>query len=304
MSFFKSKQNPETPDWIPECKEIQERWFVFLNKLEDKMQELCETSIPELENTFVGDETVKSTYYKLLSGIKGQLNQIRKKARDAYEEKIEAFYNNIKCEISVFSPYYHCLSDFRTACSERYCQGFDKRYEYWNNKLEEINQEDFEQQYQDIITEFELTKNAFYCTQCGGNIPLEKIYIITTAIKCTNCQTQNTFEPSSLSRNLEHIGREVAEKRTEHLKMEYLQEVKNERDLYFRKHELELSKDKNQKEIDDLNILRQKSIKNAPILYEKYLRAMFDEWNKIVPDLIEQNEKFYQWQLTNFRKTY
>ncbi len=81
MSFFQSKQNSETPDWIFECKEIQERWFLFLSKLEDKMQELCEMSIPELENTLANDEVFKRTYHKLLSGTQGQLTQIKKSRR-------------------------------------------------------------------------------------------------------------------------------------------------------------------------------------------------------------------------------
>jgi hypothetical protein len=29
-------------------------------------------------------------------------------------------------------------------------------------------------------------------------------------------------------------------------------------------------------------------------LYRQYLRAMFDEWNSIVPDIAEENEKFHE----------
>ncbi|GAA6768084.1 hypothetical protein AAFH68_40360 [Flavobacterium sp. CGRL1] len=49
--------------------------------------------------------------------------------------------------------------------------------------------------------------------------------------------------------------------------------------------------------MDDLEEQRQAAIKNAPKLYQVYLRAMYDEWNKITPDLKEHNEKMYQNQL-------
>jgi hypothetical protein len=39
-----------------------------------------------------------------------------------------------------------------------------------------------------------------------------------------------------------------------------------------------------------------------PALYQTYLRAMFDEWNKINPALTDEHEKFYNRLLNDYQK--
>jgi len=39
----------------------------------------------------------------------------------------------------------------------------------------------------------------------------------------------------------------------------------------------------------------------APKLYQHYLRAMFDEWNKINPDMEQEHEKFYTRLLNEYK---
>ena len=306
----KQKNGEQLPEWVEQCNETQERWFAFLDKLEAKMNELCEAAIPELESLFVTDEDhYKRTYHKVVSGIKGQLNQIRKKAADAYEDKVNALYDGIKGQVSVMSPHYNSLSDFRTKCSERYHRQFDKKYQSWNTQLDATQKEDFEIKYQQIITDFENIKNSFTCKQCGGKLSIPKIFFISTIITCPYCQTQNTFEPSSQARNLEQLGRQLAEQRTQPLLNNYMLAHGKEQEIYFEMHELKLKRfinleheAANKKQLADLEAQRQQAIKDAPVFYETYLRAMFNEWNKIVPDLATQNEKFYLRQLKDFRK--
>ena len=109
FNIFKSnKEENNQPDWLPEVQETQERWTVFLGKLEDKMQELCEAAVPELTDLFNGgdDDFHKSTFHRMYAGISGQLENIRKKAYDAYDEKILSLYDDIRSEVSVTSPHY------------------------------------------------------------------------------------------------------------------------------------------------------------------------------------------------------
>jgi RNA polymerase-binding transcription factor DksA len=309
--FSFTKKEEEKPEWIAQAQENKERIFIFFDKLEAKMKELCEAAIPELTETLNTDDDIyKRTYGRLAAGIKGQLENIRKKAYDIYEEKINDFYSDVKSDVSVMSPYYDVLSDFRTACSDRYHKQFEEQYQYWREKIDETSYEDMEVQYKKILDEFEAIKNKFNCKQCGGNIAIEKIFFITTFITCPHCQTQNTFEPSTQAGGLESLGRELAEQRTAHLLKAYNDENKKERDLYHERHTLSLSRihEKDKKELarvnqlmDELELQRQNAIKDAPPLYEKYLRAMFDEWNKIVPDLAIHNEKFYERMLNDFR---
>lgn len=307
--FNKKESGEPLPEWFATLEESKERWFLFLEKLEIKIEELCTAAIPELKELLATDEDIyKRTFHHVYAGVNGQLQNIREKARDTYEDKIIDMYENIKPEISVLNPYYNLLSDFSTVCSERYHKDFEQKYEYWQNQLEKTRERDLEIEYNKIVTEFDAIKNKFNCKQCGGNITIEKIFFMTTYITCSHCQTQNTFDPSTQARTLQNFAKELAEQRTSHLYEIYLTENNKERELYHERHELSLStiheKDKKvleQKSIqmDTLEKQRKEVIKNAPKLYRTYLRAMYDEWNKITPDLKEHNEKMYENQINN-----
>lgn len=82
---------------------------------------------------------------------------------------------------------------------------------------------------------------------------------------CAYCGTQNTFLPSTGAQLVLHRARSLAEQRTAHLLKIY-----------------------------------ESSDPKQPALYRQYLRAMFDEWNKIVPDMAAENEKFYHRLLKDY----
>ncbi|MFD1602423.1 hypothetical protein ACFSJW_21655 [Flavobacterium artemisiae] len=303
----KGKENEETfPEWYAELQESQQRWFSFLEKLEAKMEEFATAAIPELKEILQSDDDLyKRTFHRVYSGVNGQLSNTREKARETYDEKILSVYYNYNSQISVLSKHHDLVSDFRNACSDRY-EEFENKYEFWRNQIEKTQERDLEVEYQKILDEYEAIKNKFNCTQCGGAIEIEKIFLIETYILCPYCQTQNTFAPSTQARNLQNIARGLAEQRTAHLYEEFERESIKERELYHQRHELSLSKihesDKKilneiQAKMDDLEEQRQFVIKNAPRLNQIYLRAMYDEWNKITPDLKEHNEKMYQNQI-------
>jgi len=310
FGLFNNKKNEKEeafPEWYPELQESQQRWFTFLEKLESKMEELATAAIPELKQLLEDDDDFyKRTFHKVYSGVNGQLNNIREKARDTYEEKINDVYYRYDSQVSVLSKHHSLLSDFRSACGDRYHDEFENKYDYWRKQIEKTQERDLEIEYEKILNEFETIKDKFNCTQCSGNITIEKIFLIETYITCPYCQTQNTFAPSTQGRNLQNIARGLAEQRTAHLYEEFETENDKERDLYHQRHELSLSKihesDKKvlseiQAKMDELEEQRQFAIKNAPKLKQIYLRAMYDEWNKITPDLKEHNEKMYQNQL-------
>lgn len=316
MFNFSNKENTtkagaEIPEWAAQCTENQERIFIFLDKLEIKMQELCEAAIPELLAVFKTDNDMKRGFYLLQSGIEGQLTNIRKKATDVFNEKVLELYDELN--ISIMSPHHDIIYQFRQQCSKRYNQQFNDAYQYWHNKIQDTAKEtDLEEQYQQIITEYESIKDKFKCKQCGGALSIHKIFFISTYITCPQCQTQNTFEPSTQAKNLEHLGKKLAEQRTEHLLLAYQIANQKERDLWQQKHEMRLkginygnkkAEAENKILLDNLELQRLQAINDAPPFYEIYLRAMFNEWNILVPDLAEQNDKFYLRQLEDFRKS-
>jgi len=305
--FNKNQGFESLPEWFTTLEESKERLFLFLDKLEAKMEELCNAAIPELKELLANDEDMyKRTFHRVYAGINGQLSNIRERARDVYDEKINDLYDNLKAAVSVLHPHYDLLSKFRTECSDRYNKEFEEKYQYWRNQLEKTQERDLEIEYQKIVAEYDEIKNSFNCKQCGGSITIEKIFFIDTYIACSHCQTQNTFEPSSQARNLQNFARNLAEQRVSHLLEIYHAENNKERELYHERHELSLStiheKDKKilaqkQSQMDDLENRRKEVIKNAPKLYHVYLRAMYDQWNKITPDLKEHHEKLYENQI-------
>jgi RNA polymerase-binding transcription factor DksA len=285
------------PEWLALLKENEERYLIFLNKLEEKAMELTDASIPELKALKTEDER---QFGLMLNGILGQLESIRDKANTVFDEKIENVYQNYKEEVDVLHPYYSRLTEFRAVCSDQLHNGLEEKLSQLRDQLQETNNEDFEVVYQQILDEFETIKNQFKCQQCGDTIPLTKIYFVTTHLACPSCQNKNTFTPSSLAQGLEHVGRSLAEQRTKPLLDKYYEEQNRERELYLQGHHLKLKRDfhkKNEvleKQIEDVEQQRNESKALIPNYYQDYERAMFDEWKKLVPDLAEHNERFYQ----------
>lgn len=302
MGLFGRKTETQ-PDWLTTLQSNQERLFVFLDKLETRMQELCEAAIPELQALNAdSSDSYKQTYFKVRAGVLGQLNTIHTKATETYEEKIVATYRYYSDQISLSNGKYRNVDDFLNVCSNR-LHVFTTKYDTWQQQLMATEQEDYEVKYQEIVADYNTIKNAFTCSQCGSGIFIDKIYFVTTYLKCPACSSQNVFDPGSKAKGLEHIARSLAEQRTRHLLARSKEEEERERSLYHEVHELSLSlhfeKDKVRKaqkeqRVKELNQQREEAKARAPQLYQQYARAMFDEWNKLVPELAAHNERFYE----------
>ncbi|MBZ4192640.1 hypothetical protein [Niabella beijingensis] len=266
FSLFNNNNGDESalpPGQTRQIHETQERWFTFLKKLEERVEELCTAAIPELKAMRSSTDAVyEANVGQVLSGLRGQINQVREKARQTEEEKVRPFYRQLDQAGS-----FNAALEFSETCSGRYRQ-FEAFCQSWYGQLEAATKQDHEALYQKILAEHEQLRDRFRCQQCGAPISIEKIYFTTTYLKCPACSTQNTYEPSTLARSLNWIARDLAEARTAHLLAAY-------------------NNDASQR----------------PELYRVYLRAMFDEWNKLVPDLTESNEKFYERQLADFNRS-
>jgi RNA polymerase-binding transcription factor DksA len=289
-----------------EMHETKERFFVFIGKLEEKLKEFTAASIPELKELNNTDtDQFKRGYLRMKSAVLGQLDSIQKKAVDVKEEKIAGYifpFNDH--EISKL------YSEFRNECYDRFLQ-LDELYARCRQEVEDTYSEDFELQYQKILDEYESIKDKFHCKQCGSPIAIDKLYFTTTYITCPACQTRNTFEPSSLAKMLEHIGRSLAEQRTRHLLKEHDEIPRQTQILYMQRHELELSLihendktivEQKKAQIQAIEKQQQDLESKRPALYQNYLRAMFDEWNKINPALADEHEKFYTRLLNDYQK--
>ncbi|HWV68070.1 hypothetical protein [Chitinophaga sp.] len=261
----------ENPALIAEINTRQERWFTFLDKLEARMLEMITAAVPELQRAFREDtDPYKRAHSQMVLGLTGQVNQMRNKANEVKDDNIISFVyaseSMIPSVITTAGHQYHGkLHTFRMACLNRHFIFEEKINEAITLLKNAAGEQDLEGAYQEELAAFERIRHRFSCKQCGGNITIPKMFFIDTYITCPFCQSQNTFSPSTGARMVFHQARSLAEQRTAHLLRNY-----------------EETRPKN------------------PALYRHYLRAMFDEWNKIVPDMAGENEKFYERLLSDY----
>lgn len=189
-------------------RQTQERWFVFLEKLEARMDEMCTAAVPELKKVFEEDtDPYKRAHGRMLAGLLGQLNQMRDKANEVREEKIFGLL--------------HVSYTFQAACYQRH-QEFEERLHHYTDMLKDAaGQQDLESFYREQLEAFERIRDQFTCKQCGGKITIPKMFFIATYVTCPYCQTQNTFMPSSGAQLMLHQARSLAEQRTAHLLKAY-----------------------------------------------------------------------------------
>jgi hypothetical protein len=307
----KGEENIALPAWVKEMKETEQRWIVFIEKMQQRLNELGEAAIPELEQAFNADkENDTNHYHRIRSGVVGQIRSMRDKANDFYEEKINDFYIDYISKTQHSNPAREWLDDFRTN-NHNLLNEFETICDKWVDKAEATEIENPEEKYQNILNTYQGIKEKFKCSQCGSKIKIEKIYFISTYLPCGHCQTQNTFDPGSTIKELEWVTRSLAEARTKHILDASVHANEKERELYAQIHELKLDanfeKDGGKKAAMEakkklLEEQRQQCIKDAPELYKKYLRAMFDEWHRLMPDMKEQNERVYDGMLQNYKR--
>jgi hypothetical protein len=281
--------------------EQQGRWLTFLEKLENRAKELYDTALPELNALKrADDDPNKAAYHKVLSGVCGQISTIASKARDTHEKEVLDFYYYMREDIKALHPLAKNLTDFRDICREKFNE-FETLMNNLEKKLREETRDEVEEEYAKIIESFNVAKSKFLCSQCGYLLPIERIFFISVHIPCPACGAQNTLEPGRDARNLQFIAEKLAQKRCEPLLDAYNNEKQNERDLYHKAHAIKLDaihkSDKEKaiakEQIEAINLERSLFIKNAPHLYNKYLRAVCDEMNGILPEFRAHHEKFY-----------
>lgn len=298
-------------EWLAQIHENQQRFLDFLDKIEVRMQELTDAAIPELtemrNNT---KESFKMDFHRMKSGIDGQMENIRKKVYDVHDDKILDLYHEIKHNYSPKDKERDLLDTFRTNCRNRY-NIFEEKYQVCSNAINATDYEDYEIAYQKVLDEYAAIKDKFNCKQCGSPISIEKIFFINVHLNCTSCQTQNTFEPSTQAKMLQHFAQDLARQRAADLYEKYQKEDEKERLYYYEIHPLKLSlnfeKDSKIKaeveaKIADLEAKRQESIKNTPLFRKEYLHKKFAEWKKITPDLADHLETRLQNELANIEE--
>jgi hypothetical protein len=299
-------------EWLDEMSGIEKRWFVFLDRLEERVKEFVEASIPELKETYKNDTDIaKRNYQRLADSVEGQIESVRKKADKVYGKEIEDYYQRlISYFVDADNDDWDGLEDTAAnteyaSCHPRY-KKFEDTMDFWSGKVKEVSEENLEAKYQAILDEYEQLKDKFACKQCGSPITIPQIFLTTAHVECPSCQTHNTFEPGSRARELDYLGQELAEQRTARLLKAYDDEKDRLDTVWDRISDFESDMDdedpKDKEKLTALKVEYQAIRDNIPNLYKTYLKAKFDEWIKLVPQLAEQNQKVYEGWLADYER--
>lgn len=251
LNIFGFNKNEETSqrDNIqqPETSTPFGRLQIFLGKLDDRAQEIAK-EVEESAQLIADADTdpYKRSFLQFKSAIIAQFTQIIQKASSTYQTKVIPSARGM--EMLEIAPYY---SDWNA----RMVNMMEKLF---NGVLER----DLEKEYALTMEEYNLAVDAFHCSQCGAKLDINRFYFQSSYITCEYCQTQNTFDPGSKARMIEHIVQPLARARC--------------KDLY------QIYQDKK----------TQTSKRDARDEHEAYLDALITEMNSILPGMEQQHQSY------------
>ncbi|BAV07132.1 hypothetical protein SAMN05421788_102241 [Filimonas lacunae] len=289
-------------DLMQQLSDTEQRLNAFLQKLDQRADELLEGYLAEAPAIIAGDDQYGQSMYRFTNATRGQIQTLRQKADDVRQKQIRPLYESYATSANFGTPVYSTVQDWFNRCTDTLNAWEDNLFNRMDTAIEKAEWKDYEVVFSNLMNNYHQQKENVHCKQCGAKLTIEGVYYYSTYIPCNFCNTQNIFDPGTSARELEHTARQLAEQRCKPMKDAHEQMNQHERDLYMQGHELHLSliheKDKNtintvNNKIAALEAERQEAIRKAPELLEAYYRAMFDEMTKLLPDLSEHNDKFF-----------
>ena len=199
----------------PDLENLKTRFGVFTSKLLDKATELEHEAKLSVQEVYDEDsDHYKRAYGQFKLGIEGQFKSLIDKASDVYNQQIVCLRNDSRYTNT--SEWYIEMHDLS--------RGFeDSIRQKMKNIFDSVILISNEVYLQNTLDEYEVIKDAFNCSQCGANLTIDQIYFVSTYITCPFCQTQNTFVPGTLMKELESLSRDLAQERLKSIEIKYAQ---------------------------------------------------------------------------------
>lgn len=196
---------PSAPPWYAAVSALQRRYLDFVDKLVVRGGELVAAAVPQLHQ--LANESTDDPYQagRVQMAVQQQLYDLETKAQQVYDQQID----DPDCAYDEDSSLF---GDFQSVCNER-IEWLSALVERWKIQLERAAQPDYQVEYSRIVAEFEATKGTYRCQQCGGQLPIDRIFFIDVYVACPQCQTQSQFSPPPTARSLDTIARPFAEQR-------------------------------------------------------------------------------------------
>jgi len=294
-----------------ELATLENRLDTFLAKLNERVDVLLSGFIEEAPAVMAEDDRFGQAYYRFSSAMKGQIANMREKLREVLEKQIEPVYSRYSDTLSVGSEAYNMLREWRNRCADKANEWEEQLHHRVEETTELVERKDYEPVFEEMMNNYWQQCQSVNCRQCGANLSIKQVYYYSAYVACSHCQTQNIFEPGTIARDIEHTARKLAEQRSKHFMDAHEQRNREERDLYQQMHELQLTLSMDERmskrgakyeQLLSLEAKRVQAENEAPELLDKYYRNIFDELNKLLPDLEEHHEKFFLSLQANYKR--
>lgn len=236
---------------------ITDRARTFFTKMEERAQEIMEEA--RVSGQLVADadsDPFKRSFLQFKGAIIAQFMAIIQKGSTTYQTQIMPNARGVDM----------------IALSQLFNSWHTKVLTMMNNAFDNVIERNLEQEYKDIMESYNLVRDKFNCRQCGAKLTIKQFYFHASYITCEYCQTQNTFDPGTKARMMEHIARPLAESRC----LEQYEHFREERSKV--------------------------GAKAAAPAYEAYLKAMIQEMDELLPGLNEQHQHFYNRMINDYHK--
>lgn len=260
MSFLKfgKKQQEQAEEATPDTP-LVERAKQFFGKLQQRADELAQEATESGQLIADADtDPFKRSFAQFKAGIIAQFTAIIQKGTETFSSQImpKAGIHEMQNLSSLFTAW------------QRHVMG------QMTGVFDNIVERDLEKEYADTQAEYTAACERAQCKQCGAKLEIKQFYFMSTYIACGFCQTQNTFDPGTKARMMEHLARPLAELRCKTLYDRYREE-------------------------------RNRVGKEAATpFYDDFARAMTGEMDRILPGMTEQHQNFYRRMMAEYVNHY
>lgn len=230
------------------ASDLMQRAQTYFAKMERRCEEILE-EVKESAQLIADADTDphKRSYLQFKGAILAQFTSLIQKGSHAYQTQMLP-----KASTSEMMRLGQLFNDWHR-----------KTMAIMTHAFHDVLERNLEQEYAEIMDEYHRIGASCHCKQCGAKLQIDRFYFTATYLICHFCQTQNTFDPGSKARSVEHIARPLAESRCK----EAYETYKQTQSAVGRE--------------------------NARAEYEKYIRAVIHQMNIILPGMEQQHQNFH-----------
>lgn len=181
-------------------QEVIQRWDVFLKKIEERFNQIMTEARAGCEALFDQSQMDPIPITNAMTGVKGQLFDLKRKIDDTWHEKVEPAME----QAGVGGKEMDRQRERGTDLSDWMEIEFDHTeilvFADAARKIRSAAQLSMDKQ--------------FLCTQCRAELPIPDDIFIAVHVTCQFCNTVNTYEPGTIVRMIDfcahHLAQEAA----------------------------------------------------------------------------------------------